>query len=160
PESERVAALVAWAQAEETVLADPKAAAAVYRRVLSIEPERADALEALSRLLLATGDLEGALESLRQLRDSSEGASRRERDLEMAELPPTKLERPGDALTAVAPLVEAGAVDATALGVVYRALQHPPAREQAAALLERAASGAEDDRQKLAILKTLLEMPK
>src|SRR6185436_1108382 len=58
PESERVAALVAWAQAEETVLADPKAAAEVYRRVLSIEPERADALEALSRLLLATGDVD------------------------------------------------------------------------------------------------------
>src|SRR5439155_22764993 len=36
----------------------------------------------------------------------------------------------------------------------------PSARQAAAALLERAANGAEDDRQKLAILKTLLDMPK
>ena len=32
PESERIAALVAWAQAEETVLGDPRAAAEVYRQ--------------------------------------------------------------------------------------------------------------------------------
>jgi tetratricopeptide (TPR) repeat protein len=78
----------------------------------------------------------------------------------MAELLLTKLRRPDDALREVTPLIEAGPVDAAALAIVYRALEHPEVREHAAALLERAASGAEDDGQKLTILKTLLDMPK
>ncbi len=160
PESERIAALGAWAQAEETVLGDPRAAAEVYRRILSIEPERADALETLARLLTSIGDLDGALETMRALRDSSEGTSRRDRVLEIAELLLGKLGRPSEALREIGPLVEAGAVDAAALGLVHRALEHPSAREEAAGLLERAASGAEDDKQRLALLKTLLDMPK
>jgi len=159
-DQERIGVLFAWAEVEESVLSDPKAAATVYRRILSLQPGQADALAALSRVLVAMGDAEGALEALTLLRDSSDGATRRQRDLEIAELLISKLGRSLEALAQVAPLVEAGPPDAVALGIVYRALQDRASQEKAAALLEHAASGAGDDRQKLVILKTLLDMPK
>ena len=80
PDAGRIGALLAWAVAEETVFGDPRAAVLVYGRILAIEPERADALEASARLLMQVGDIEGAKNALVALRDSSEGASRRERD--------------------------------------------------------------------------------
>ena len=160
PEGQRAGALIAWAHAEESTFADPKAAVDVYRRVLAVEPERGDALEASVRLLRQLGDVEGALAALIALRDSSEGPSRRERDLEIADLLLSSLDRPEEALSRVAPLIEAGPTDAGALGVAYRALEHPRGQEKAAALLERAASLAEDEEQALLILRTLLAMPK
>ena len=160
PEGQRTSALSAWANAEESAFGDPKAAVDVYRRILSIEPERGDALEASVRLLRQLGDVEGALSALVALRNSSEGPSRRERDLEIADLMLSSLDRPADAVERVAPLIEAGPTDAGALGVVYRALEHPRGQEKAAALLERAASLAEDEKQAVLILRTLLAMPK
>jgi tetratricopeptide (TPR) repeat protein len=109
---------------------------------------------------MQVGDIEGAKNALVALRDSSEGASRRERDLEIADLLLGKLDRPEEALSRVAPLIEAGPADAEALNVVYRALEHPSAREKAAALLERAATCAEDDQQALVILQELLRLPR
>ena len=153
-------ALIAWAHAEESIFKDLPAAIDVYRRVLDLEPERGDALEASVRLLRQVGDVEGALEALIALRDSSEGPSRRERDLEIANLLLSALNRPEDALARVAPLIEAGPTDAGALGVVYRVLEHPEGQEQAAALLERAATLAEDEAQAQLILRTLLAMPR
>ncbi|HKQ71046.1 MAG TPA: hypothetical protein VJT73_16985, partial [Polyangiaceae bacterium] len=160
PEAQRMSALFTWAAAEEASFGDLHAAVAVYRRILAIEPERAPALEATARLLRQLGDAEGALHALTLLRDSSEGASRRERDLEIAELLLTELGRPEEALARVSPLIEAGTADADALGIVYRTIEYPEARENAAGLLERAALGAEDDQQALHILKTLLGMPR
>ena len=57
-------------------------------------------------------------------------------------------------------MIEAGPADAEALNVVYRALEHPSAREKAAALLERAATCAEDNQQALVILQELLRLPR
>jgi tetratricopeptide (TPR) repeat protein len=160
PEGQQTSALLAWAQAEESTFGDPKAAAAVYERVLAIEPERGDALEAMVRLLRQMGDTEGALAALIALRDSSEGPSRRERDLEIADMLLTALDRPLDALARVEPLIEAGPTDPGALGLVYRALENPRSQEHAAELLERAASLAEDQGQAVVILRALLAMPK
>src|SRR5262249_24209319 len=61
PEEERTARLLEWAREEETAFADPVHALALYRRALAIDGESDEALTAVARLALATGDTEEAL---------------------------------------------------------------------------------------------------
>jgi tetratricopeptide (TPR) repeat protein len=102
--SHRTDVLAAWAAAEEEY-GEPDTAIGVYQRLFALDPTRTDALEALSRLKLATGDYEGALEPLRALRDLCGAGERGARTLEIARLLLEMVDRPVETAEALAPLL-------------------------------------------------------
>jgi golgin subfamily B member 1 len=159
PDAQRVSALMAWASAEETSFGDPETAVSVYRQVTALEPEHAGALEALVRLLLVLGDNEGVCDALVRLRDHSEGATRREREIAIAELLLGPLARPSEALTHVTALLDASPTDTEALDIAFRALHSEQARNEAAEALEKAALAVDDDGHALEVLRALLATP-
>jgi tetratricopeptide (TPR) repeat protein len=146
-EGAKIAVLMAWAEAEEGALGDPAAAGLLYEQIGAIDPQNDDALAARARLLLAQGDLEGAAAVIGQRRALSEGAARAALDLELATLLLDRLDRPEEALDALAAALDESPQDAAALRLVERALAaaaRPEARRRAAELYERAADAAED----------------
>ncbi|MGP0059366.1 MAG: tetratricopeptide repeat protein, partial [Beijerinckiaceae bacterium] len=74
-EGERAPILMAWAAAEEGVLGDPAAAAELYGRLAVLDRDNDDVLAALSRLLLAQGDFEGAAAAIDRRRALSPHAN-------------------------------------------------------------------------------------
>ncbi|MCC6553830.1 MAG: hypothetical protein IT372_12520, partial [Polyangiaceae bacterium] len=156
PEGERVRALAAWAEWEEGEAGDRAAAAEIYARILEIDPDHDGALGSRARVLLDLGDFEGAARAIEARRDRSEGAARAVLDVSLAALLFDRLDRPAEALAAIAPALEAGAVDRAALDLVERALGRPEAQARAAELLERAEAAIEDGDAKVALLELLL----
>lgn len=159
PEADRVRAILAWAAIEEGVIGDAAAAVEVYTRALGIDPDLDVALAAIARLKLTTGDVEGAAQAVAARRDRSEGSARSALNLELASLLLDHLERPEDALDAVAPVLESAPADAAALRIVERALARPRTRARAAALLERACDAVEDADLSVALYQVLLSTP-
>lgn len=147
--------LFAWAQAEEHTFGDARAAAQQYERVVSLDPERLDAISELARLRAAEGDAAGALASLRALRDRCEPETRPAVDMKMATLL-VGLGQPGDALELVTPILEKNPSDTEALRVVYHALTAPESRARAAAVLERVAEASEDPAARADVIEALL----
>lgn len=163
-ESERIPILLAWAEAEERSLGDPVAAAEVYARVLGLDPENDEALAARARLLLAAGDLEGAVAAIDRRRALAQGSgsARAALDLELAALLLDRLDRPEEALDAMASALDADPQDAAALRLVERALVdvgRPAVRRRAAELYERAADAAEAPSAFAALMDVLLATP-
>ncbi|XYH95325.1 tetratricopeptide repeat protein [Sorangium sp. So ce1128] len=154
-EGERLRALAAWAAWEEEI-GDRAAAAALYARLIEADPENDDALAARARLLSDLGDHEGAAEVLAMRRDRSEGSARVALDVELATLLLDRLDRPADALDAIAPAIEAGTIDPAVLEVAERALRRPETQARAALLLERACDALDDSTARAALLETLL----
>ncbi|WP_437895685.1 tetratricopeptide repeat protein [Sorangium sp. So ce124] len=154
-EGERPRALSAWAAWEEEI-GNRAAAAALYARLLEADPENDDALAARGRLLAEVGDHEGAAEVLAVRRDRSEGGARVALDVELATLLFDRLDRPADALDAVAPAIEAGTIEPAVLEIVQRALGRPETQARAALLLERACDAVDDPEARVALLEALL----
>ncbi|WP_437925061.1 tetratricopeptide repeat protein [Sorangium sp. So ce291] len=154
-EGERLRALAAWAAWEEEI-GDRAAAAALYGRLIEADPENDDALAARARLLSDLGDHEGAAEVLAMRRDRSEGSARVALDVELATLLLDRLDRPADALDAIAPAIEAGTIEPAVLEVAERALRRPETQARAALLLERACDALDDSTARAALLETLL----
>ncbi|WP_437686930.1 tetratricopeptide repeat protein [Sorangium sp. So ce176] len=154
-EGERLRALAAWAAWEEEI-GDRAAAAALYARLIEADPENDDALAARGRLLADLGDHEGAAEVLAMRRDRSEGSARVALDVELATLLLDRLDRPADALDAIAPAIEAGTIEPAVLDVAERALRRPETQARAALLLERACDALDDPAARVALLETLL----
>ena len=156
--SERVAILVAWAEAEEETLGDPAAAAELYERVIALDPEHDAALSARARILLGRGDAEGAVSLLLQRRDRAEGEARAAQDLAIATLLLDRLDRPAEALEQIAPVLEAGA-SGPAIALVQRLLARSETQAAASGLLERAALAAPDAEARAALYELLLDTP-
>ncbi|WP_437524415.1 hypothetical protein WME79_35980 [Sorangium sp. So ce726] len=154
-EAERPRALSAWAAWEEEI-GNRAAAAALYARLLEADPENDDALAARGRLLAEVGDHEGAAEVLAVRRDRSQGSARVALDVELATLLFDRLDRPADALDAVAPAIEAGTIEPAVLEIVQRALGRPETQARAALLLERACDALDDPEARVALLEALL----
>ncbi|WP_437304237.1 tetratricopeptide repeat protein [Sorangium sp. So ce388] len=154
-EGERLRALAAWAAWEEEI-GDRAAAAALYGRLIEADPENDDALAARARLLSDLGDHEGAAEVLAMRRDRSEGSARVALDVELATLLLDRLDRPADALDAIAPAIEAGTIEPAVIEVAERALRRPETQARAALLLERACDALDDPAARVALLETLL----
>src|SRR5262249_5279424 len=106
PEGERVRALLAWAAAEQGVLSDKSAAAALYARVLQVDPDHEQAAAARTQLLRELGDLDAAARLLTARRDSARGAARTALELELAELLLGDLGRRASALEAIGAVLE------------------------------------------------------
>ncbi|WP_437764969.1 tetratricopeptide repeat protein [Sorangium sp. So ce281] len=154
-EGERPRALSAWAAWEEEI-GNRAAAAALYARLLEVDPENDDALAARGRLLAEVGDHEGAAEVLAARRDRSQGSARVALDVELATLLFDRLDRPADALDAVAPAIEAGTIEPAVIEIVQRALGRPETQARAALLLERACDALDDPEARVALLEALL----
>jgi tetratricopeptide (TPR) repeat protein len=158
-EGERASTVMAWAAVEETRLADPVQALALYREVLTLDPDNVEAMVSIARIALATGDVDGAVAALVARRDRSEGSARSAIDLEMATILLDRGVRRSDALSCVAAVLEAAPSDATALSLSARLLSSDETRVAAIAMLERTLDGVEDAEVRSQVLVRLLDTP-
>lgn len=156
---DRAAALFAWAQAEETPLGDLGAAAELYGRVLSLEPNHDGALAARGRALLALGDAEGALAMVRARHERAEGAVRTALSLEMARLLLDRLDRADEALEILDAAIASTPIDPAAIALAEHALSIASVRDRAAALLERAVEVSDEPTTSRRLLRALLAYP-
>ncbi|HEX4445775.1 MAG TPA: tetratricopeptide repeat protein, partial [Polyangiaceae bacterium] len=137
-----VKVLLDWARAEDE-FGETEAAIAVYQRLADLDPGRREALEALCRLKLHTGDLEGGLASLQALRDTASESERRGVILRMARLLLEEMGRPAEAALALAPLFDVEPPIAAAHQMLQRTLADAGARGQVVERLEQLAEGAD-----------------
>lgn len=156
--SDPTTVLIAWAVAEETTLASPGAAIELYQRVLDRDPERVDAMSQLARLQASLGDAEGALASLRSLRDRSHGDEQNTVDLGIAALLVEKLARPLDALPTLERLLDALPHDPEVTRLLRAALTFEEARGAALVLLERMAESADSPEARADLFQNLIEI--
>ncbi|MFO0660378.1 MAG: tetratricopeptide repeat protein [Polyangiaceae bacterium] len=154
---DRAQLLSEWASLEEEVFGDAGRAIALFRRVVEIVPDDLPALSALSRLLLASGDAEGAATALITRRDASEGSVRAERELDLAELYLSSLGRPADALDACIRALELTPGDARAIDLLERLLKNDATRHRAAGVLEAEFEALGEARRQANALTVLLE---
>lgn len=153
---ERVPLVLKWAKTEETTLSDPERALDLYRRVLELEPEQDEALQGISRLSLATGDVESAIAALQSRRDRSNGETRNLLDLEIAETLLARTTRLSEALASVGAVLESVPNDARAIVLAAKLLRAPAVRSRTVETLENALDLSEDTDAKISILDELL----
>lgn len=153
---ERGRALATWAAVEETELGDPARALALYKRVVESNPEDFEALDAVSRLSLAQGDVEGALSALVARRATSEGEARNALDVQIATILAARPGRGRDALERVAGVLEASPHDAQALELAAKLLRDPDVTTRAAEVLEKCLDAVDDPMMRVDILQRLL----
>lgn len=156
-DEERVAILVAWAQAEEEHLGDPERALLLYRRITDLDPEQAEGLDGVARLSLRTGDVESAVRALLARRERTEGEARNQLDLAIATVLLDRTTRLSEALAAVAAVLENAPGDPRALALGARLLRAPAVHARAVETFERALDAAEDPEPRIAILSLLIE---
>ncbi|HMI85354.1 MAG TPA: tetratricopeptide repeat protein [Polyangiaceae bacterium] len=155
---DRTGALLAAAKAHESIRNLP-AAVEAYRRVLEYDSECITARFAIVRLLLDLDHTEAALTALSDLRERTQGAVRAGIELRMGHLLSENLDRAGDALAVILPVLEASPSDPTALPILQRALGRASSRPRAAAMLERASQAAPTKERAATILRVLLGAP-
>lgn len=151
-DADRVRILLDWATLEEEVFGAPEKAVELYRRVIAAEPSNVVALRALPRLLLAAGNASAAAEVIEQHRDQLSGEERAAREVELAELYATQLQRHDGALEAAVRTLELSPGNSRAIAVLERLLEHEGSRARAAEVLaEQYASGGEARREAQAL---------
>jgi tetratricopeptide (TPR) repeat protein len=159
PEEERLVRLLEWAREEEVTFGELAQALALHRRALSMDPESNDALVAIARLALETGDTEGALAALRSRRDRADGAGRVGVELEMARVLLARTTRWADALASLRAVLSETPNDAEARSLAAQLLAHRATRGEAIAMLEQACDASDDPEARTQILLRLLEAP-
>ncbi len=148
--------LTAWALVEESELADPARALALYKRVNDAAPDDSEALDAVSRLSIAQGDIEGALSALTARRSASEGEARNALDVQIATVLVAQPGRGREALELVAGVLENAPHDAQALQLAARLLRDPEVTARAAEVLEKSLDAVEEPAVRVDILQRLL----
>ncbi|MBN1608277.1 MAG: tetratricopeptide repeat protein [Polyangiaceae bacterium] len=134
--------LLRWARMEEREFGDTEAATGAYERLAQIDPNRAEVFDSLARLRIASGDLRGGLEALRDLRRTCAPADRPVVDRQMAALSIEHLDEPVEGLKLLDPILAHDPNDPDALRLARLALRTPAGLARAAALLERVADAA------------------
>jgi tetratricopeptide (TPR) repeat protein len=153
-----VPALVDWATAEETQFADREAAIALWQRAALADPSRIPTWEALVRLRLDVGDVEGALDALQPLRALLSEDARLTTELRSATTLIEGLDRVDRALPLLASVLEKAPGRAAARNLAMRILRSAsPFRARAGELLERASSASDSTEEQQAMLELLLE---
>ncbi len=155
-DAERAGLLFRWAGLEERGLGDVARALLLYRRVVELDPEQAEARAGVARLALQTGDVEGAVSALLACRERSNGEARNLLDLDIAEILLSRTTRLSEALASVAAVLESAPHDPRALALGARLLRAPAVRTRAVETFERALELAEDVDAKVAILADLI----
>lgn len=150
--------LFAWANAEERELGDPRAAIALYERVVTLDRNQFEAYFELARLRAENGDEAGALEALGVLRERASPEDRRVAELATAEILLERMGRGDEALDRLAPILEANPTERDALRIVQRALLSPATSGRAAEMLERVAAASGDPARRADVLEVLLSV--
>jgi tetratricopeptide (TPR) repeat protein len=130
--------LAEWALLEEEAFAEAARASEIYRELLAIDPEHGGALRALGRLLLATGNPEGAVEILQRERDLEQGENRVARELDLARLYAGPLRNPNEALAAAKRALEIAPNHPQVIALVEELMPLSETRKDAAHVLEEA----------------------
>jgi tetratricopeptide (TPR) repeat protein len=159
PDDERVPRLIEWARQEETTFADPLRALALYRRIVGIDAECDEALSAVGRLALTTGETEDALAALRARRERASGQARVAIDLETAHVLLTRTARPEEALATLRAVLVDAPGEPAALSLAVQLLSHRPTRAETIALFEHALESADDPEARVDILTRLIDAP-
>lgn len=152
----RARAFASWAAAEENEIGDPAAALATYRKVLELDENDYDALDAVSRLSLALGDVEGALSALTARRAGSDGEARNVLDVQIANILASRPGRAAEALDRIAGVLEVSPHDTGALDLAARLLQDQDVAPRAAEILEKSLDAVESAETKIAIFEQLV----
>jgi tetratricopeptide (TPR) repeat protein len=148
----RVRILTDWAVLEEEVFGTPENAVDLYRRVLDCDGSDRTALRALPRLLLAQNDAAGAAVVIERHRDQLAGEERAARDVELAELYLTKLDRHLDALEEAVRALENSPGNARAMTVLEQLMEREETKARAAEVLAgEYASGGDGKREAQAL---------
>ncbi len=158
-EEERAGRLLDWAREEETTFADPAQALALYRRVLGLDPDSDEALSAMTRLALATGDTDAALTALGARRDRADGPARAAVELEIAQVLLARTTRWPEALGSLRAVLADAPNDPTARALAGQLLDHASTRADAIRMLEQACDATEDAVARAEILTRLLDAP-
>jgi tetratricopeptide (TPR) repeat protein len=154
--AQKIDLLSEWAVLEEEVFSANDNAASVYKRLLELVPQHGGALRALSRLLRASGDVEGAANALERDRDQRQGEERAAREVELARLYADSLKRPTDALDAARRAMDIVPNDPTAIAVIEDLLRIGETRAQAAAVLEHAYAATGSAQKQSEVLEVML----
>lgn len=144
--SAQVSLLFEWAQLEEEAFGEAVRALEIYKKALALAPEHRGALRAITRLELAAGNAAAAAVALEKDRDLAVGTERAEREVELARLYATQLEKPDAALEASVRALEIAPHDAGAIEVLEGLEANPALAQRAARQLEHEyeALGAHD----------------
>ncbi len=159
PDEERVLRLIEWAKEEESTFADPVRALGLYRRIVGLDAECDEALSAVGRLALTTGDTEDALAALRARRERASGQARVAIDLETAHVLLTRTTRPEEALATLRAVLADAPGEPAALSLAVQLLSHRPTRAETIALFEHALESADDPEARVDILTRLIDAP-
>ncbi len=152
----RLTILREWASLEEEAFEDPDAAITLHRRVLELDPADVSSLSTLARLLLSAGDPAGAVKVIEQHREVAQGDDRANRDLELAELYLTRLEKPSKALEAAVRALDSDAAKAKAVTILERLVERDETKAKAAELLAELYASGGDARREAQALEVMI----
>ncbi len=155
--NERTHVLAAWARIEETELGDPACALALHKRNREANPEDIETLEAVSRLSLAQGDVDGALEALGARRSASEGEARNALDVQIAAILVERPERGREAIERVIGVLDSAPHEWAALELAARLLRNPDVAARAASILETSLEAIDEPALRVDVLERLID---
>ncbi len=158
PADQRAQRTLAWAHEEEVAFADKDAALALYKRVLEMDPGCDEALSAVARLALATGNVDEALGVLRSRGALAEGPARMSIEREIARVLVGSAERWVEALPSLRQILADSPQDPESLALTSRLLGSAATRADAIALLEGACERV-DVEARIRIVTDLLDSP-
>lgn len=152
----RLAILKEWATLEEEAFEDPDAAITLHRRVLQLDQADVSSLSTLARLLLSADDPAGAVKVIEQHREVVDGDDRANRDLELADLYLTRLEKPSKALEAAVRALESDAAKPKAVSILERLVERDETKAKAAELLAELYASGGDARREAQALEVMI----
>jgi tetratricopeptide (TPR) repeat protein len=157
--AEDTALLVEWAIAEESDFGDRQAAMAAWERASRADPASVPTWEALVRLKMDNGDIEGALDAAQVLRGLLGDEAKLATEVRIATTLIERLDRADRALPILASALERAPADLVARELGFRILKSgSPLRTRAAELLEQASSASDSPVEQIALLEQLLEI--
>ncbi len=158
----RVAALGRFARLEEEKLGDASRAIDLWKQAAELEPDSAEPHAEIARLMIATGDVEGALGTLRARLARAEGEAASRLRAEVAGLLASIPGREADAMTEIRAALSQRSDDEAALRLLVKLLPHEEIGPEASKLLEASLESADAKGRKrvlAALVASAIEAP-
>ena len=151
----RALALGKWARLEEEKLGETSRAIDLWKQAAEADPSNAEAPSQLARLMIASGDIDGALETLRARAASADVGTASQLRAEIASLLSAIPGRERDAMKELRAVLGERPDDEAALRLVVKLLAHAEIGTEASRLLEASLASA-DGPQRKRVLASLL----
>ncbi|HEY2366704.1 MAG TPA: tetratricopeptide repeat protein, partial [Polyangiaceae bacterium] len=158
----RATALARFARLEEEKLGEAGRAIDLWKQAAEVDPRNADAPAEIARLMIATGDVEGALGTLRARLANAEGEAASRLRAEVAGLLASIPGREADAMNELRAALSQRPDDEAALRLLVKLLPHDEIGAEASRLLEaslESADGAGKKRVLQALVSGAVEAP-